>query len=673
LPSTHNRTIAIFYDETSMRRLLSLCLLLIALPAGAGLFDSRPSPSVLGAPLNNSADFLPVREAFRLSLVEPSAAPTASTTAAPSAQAAQPAQSLKLRFVAAEGYYLYKHSFQFSSEPAAIGLGDPSLPAGEDRTDEFFGDVQVYYGVLDIDLPLTDPAHPAFTLSVRYQGCADKGLCYPPETQQFEIAAGALAGKTSGSASAGDAGSGFLSNSASRSSSGSASTSANTNTAEASPDTAATLATNSPAPLATPWRWSELALFFLAGLGLTFTPCVLPMLPILSGVVLRGQPGGMRGFSLGLAYVLPMALCFALLGALMGVFGAGLNLQARLQSAWVLLPFSVFFVLFALSMFGVFELRLPRVLSRRLDHLADHARGGSLGGAALLGVVSSLLVSPCVSAPLAGALLYISASGDALGGALKLFALGLGMGAPLLLFATGGGALLPKSGNWMLLVRNAFGVMLLAVAVWMLERILPGPLALALWGLLAAGVALFLGTLELGRKTPQEKLAQLAGLVLLVYALAAATGALQGQDDPLRPLGRGTPGAQLATASVNNQWLTVTSPAELKSALAAAKAANQPLLLDWYADWCVSCKVLEREVLNAPAVTAQLVDYRLIRFDITDSNAAQRALLDTYQLFGPPALLLFAGDGQEWLDLRVVGEIDAEGFAERLRQAADRS
>lgn len=619
-----------------MRRLLSLCLLLIALPAGAGLFDSRPSPSAFGAPLNNSADFLPVREAFRLSLVEPSA----------SAQAAQPAQSIKLRFVAAEGYYLYKHSFQFSSEPAAIGLGEATLPAGEDRTDEFFGDVQVYYGVLDIDLPLTDPAHPAFTLSVRYQGCADKGLCYPPETQQFEIAAGALAVKASGSASAVD--------------SGSANTPAKANATEANPNAA------------TPWRWSELALFFLAGLGLTFTPCVLPMLPILSGVVLRGQPGGMRGFSLGLAYVLPMALCFALLGALMGVFGAGLNLQARLQSAWVLLPFSVFFVLFALSMFGVFELRLPRVLSKRLDHLADNARGGSLGGAAVLGVVSSLLVSPCVSAPLAGALLYISASGDALGGGLKLFALGLGMGAPLLLFATGGGALLPKSGSWMLLVRNAFGVMLLAVAVWMLERILPGPLALALWGLLAAGVALFLGTLELGRKTPQEKLAQLAGLVLLVYALAAATGALQGQDDPLRPLGRAMPGAQLATASASNQWHTVTSPAELDNALAAAKAANQPLLLDWYADWCVSCKVLEREVLNAPAVTAQLVDYRLIRFDITDSNAAQRALLDTYQLFGPPALLLFAGDGQEWLDLRVVGEIDAQGFAERLRQAAGR-
>ncbi|MGV8843164.1 MAG: protein-disulfide reductase DsbD [Pseudomonas sp.] len=634
-----------------MRRLLSLCLLLIALPAGAGLFDSRPNPSVLGAPLNNSADFLPVREAFRLSLIEPSAS---------SALTEQSPPSLKLRFVAAEGYYLYKHRFQFSSEPAAVGLGEATLPAGEARTDEFFGDVEVYYGVLDIDLPLTDPAHPAFTLTVSYQGCADKGLCYPPETQQFEIAAGALAATETSDA----AGSG-----------GSVSSAGNASAAPTNTDlkAAPALEANRLAPVASGWSWRELALFFFAGLGLTFTPCVLPMLPILSGVVLRGQPGGMRGFSLGLAYVLPMALCFALLGALMGVFGAGLNLQARLQSAWILVPFSVFFVLFALAMFGVFELRLPRVLSKRLDHLADNARGGSLGGAAVLGVVSSLLVSPCVSAPLAGALLYISASGDALGGGLKLFVLGLGMGAPLLLFATGGGALLPKSGNWMLMVRNAFGVLLLAVAVWMLERLLPGPLALALWGLLAAGVALFLGTLELGRKTPQEKLAQLAGLVLLVYALAAATGALQGQDDPLRPLGRGTPGAQLVTASASNQWRTVTSPAELNNALAAAKAANQPLLLDWYADWCVSCKVLEREVLTDPAVTAQLVDYRLIRFDITDSNAAQRALLDTYQLFGPPALLLFAGNGQEWLDLRVVGEIDAKGFAERLRQAADRS
>ncbi|WP_300656550.1 protein-disulfide reductase DsbD [Pseudomonas sp.] len=592
-----------------MRRLLYLILLLVALPAGAGLFDSRPAPAPLGASLNNSEDFLPVREAFKLSLIDSSS------------------DSIKLRFVAAEGYYLYKHRFQFSSEPAAVALDAAQLPAGKAKVDDYFGDVEVYYGVLDVELPLDNPDNRPLNLSVSYQGCADKGLCYPPETEQLKIAGGL-----------------------------------------ATPSI--TLPT--PDAASNSWSWSDLALFFLAGLGLTFTPCVLPMLPILSGVVLRGQVGGLRSFSLSLAYVLPMALCFALLGALMGVFGAGLNLQARLQSAWILVPFAAFFALFALAMFGVYELRLPRRFSEPLDRLAGKTRGGSYANAAVLGVLSSLLVSPCVSAPLAGALLYISASGDALGGGLKLFALGLGMGAPLVLFATGGGALLPKSGTWMIGVRNAFGVLLLAVAVWLLERVLPGQLSLALWGLLAGGVALFLGALELGPKTHKQKLSQLAGLVLLVYALAAWTGALQGQNDPLRPLGRmplaGSAGEQVESSN----WQTISNPAELDAAFAAAQRAGKPLLLDWYADWCISCKVIEREVLNAAAVASQLGDYRLVRFDITESNPAQRALLDRYQLFGPPAILLFDATGDEWQDLRVVGEIDAADFASRLNQASER-
>ncbi|WP_137818537.1 protein-disulfide reductase DsbD [Pseudomonas sp. 2FG] len=594
-----------------MRRLLSLILLLLALPASAGLFDNRPSP-VLGAPLNNSADFLPVREAFRLSLVDSSA------------------QSIKLRFVAAEGYYLYRHRFQFRIEPADIANGAAQLPAGQQKTDAYFGEVEVYYGVLDVELPLKNPDQRPFSLQVTYQGCADKGLCYPPETERLEI---------------GD------------------------NSPASAP--VAIGAATPPVPPAG-WNWHELALFFLAGLGLTFTPCVLPMLPILSGVVLRGQVGGLRGLSLSLAYVLSMAACFALLGALMGIFGAELNLQARLQSAWVLVPFALFFGLFALAMFGVFELRLPRVLSEPLDRLAGNARGGSLWGAALLGVVSSLLVSPCVSAPLAGALLYISASGDALGGGLKLFALGLGMGAPLVLFAAGGGALLPKSGSWMVIVRNAFGVLLLAVAVWLLERVLPGTWSLALWGLLAGGVALFLGALEFNYKSPRQRLAQLAGLALLAYALSAWVGALRGESDPLRPLGRPSLAGSATSTAVSGSWQTLKTASELDTALAAAKAAKQPLLLDWYADWCISCKVIEREVLSAPEVVQQLAGYRLIRFDMTASTPEQRALLDRYQLFGPPALLFFSPLGDEWADLRVVGEIDAGNFVERLNQAAAR-
>ena len=590
--------------EPAMHRLLCLLLLLIALPTSASLFDKPPVPTQFGAPLNNSADFLPVHEAFKLSVISSSS------------------ESIKLRFVAAEGYYLYRHRFSFSSEPSDISLGQAVLPTGQAKHDEFFGDIEAYYGVLDVDIPLDNPQNRPFNLAVSYQGCADKGLCYPPETQLLPIGGGA-------------------------------------------PSNSATQTT------VTQWSWADLALFFLGGLALTFTPCVLPMLPILSGVVLRGQPGGLRSLALSLAYVLPMALSFATLGALMGLFGAELNLQARLQSPWVLVPFAIFFALFGAASLGFLELRLPAALDDRLQRLTQRLKGGTILSAASLGVLSSVLVSPCVSAPLAGALLYISASGDALGGGLKLLALGLGMGTPLVLFAVGGGALLPKSGPWMLTVRNLFGALLMGVAIWLLERVVPGPVSLALWGLLAAGVALWLGVLELTPKTHHQKLAQLLGLPLLVYALVAWVGALQGHEDPMRPLGQIVSNAE-ATPVKSSQWLTVSTPAELDAALRNAQSNGTPLLLDWYADWCISCKVIEREVLNAPQVTRQLGDYQLVRFDITESNAAQRTLLDRYQLFGPPAIQLFDGKGEEWLDLRVVGEVDAATFAARLSAARER-
>ncbi|WP_255871239.1 MULTISPECIES: protein-disulfide reductase DsbD [Pseudomonas syringae group] len=594
-----------------MRRLLCLMLLILALPvSAAGLLDSRPSSTLGGGSLDNSKDFLPVRQAFQLSLIE--------TTP----------ESIKLRLVATDGYYLYRHRFQFRTEPADIGLGEAQLPKGEQKHDEYFGDVEVYHGILDIDLPRKPGEQRPFTLAVTYQGCADKGLCYPPETERLSI----------GDVAASPAG-----------------------------------AVSSPAPANT-WSWKELALFFLAGVGLTFTPCVLPMLPILSGVVLRGQVGGLRGLSLSLAYVLPMAACFALLGALMGVFGASLNLQARLQSAWVLVPFAAFFVIFAVAMFGAFELRLPQSISSRLDRIAGKTEGGSLWGAAVLGVVSSLLVSPCVSAPLAGALLYISASGDAIGGGLKLFALGLGMGAPLLLIATGGATWLPKSGPWLVTVKNAIGVLLLGLAIGLLSRVLPGQITLLLVGLLSAGVALFLGALERTEKTTQQKLAQLLGLALLVYALACWYGALSGQTDPMRPLGREYATTNnSAVASTSSQWQTVTTSAELDRVMQEAQSAGKPLLLDWYADWCISCKVIEHEVLPDPDVVAKLAGYSLIRFDMTDSTSEQRALLDRYKLFGPPALLFFAKNGEELSSVRIVGEIDAAGLIARLNSANDQN
>lgn len=592
-----------------MRRLLCLLLLICALPAvGASFLENRSSPTLGGASVDNSKDFLPVRQAFQLNLSD--------TTP----------ESIKLQFVATEGYYLYRHRFQFRTEPADIGLGAAQLPNGEKKHDEYFGDVEVYHGILDVNLPRKAGDTRPFTLVVTYQGCADKGLCYPPETERLSI--GGASPAASDTPLAGDV-------------------------------------TN------VEFSWKQLALFFLAGVGLTFTPCVLPMLPILSGVVLRGQIGGLRGFSLSLAYVLPMAICFAILGALMGIFGASLNLQARLQSAWVLVPFAGLFALFAIAMFGAFELRLPRALNDRLDRIAGNTQGGSLWGAAVLGVVSSLLVSPCVSAPLAGALLYISASGDAVGGALKLFVLGLGMGAPLVLVATGGAAWLPKSGPWLVSVKNAIGVLLLALSIGLLSRVIPGQATLLLIGLLGAGVAIFLGALEFGEKTTRARLAQLLGLFLLVYALACWYGALSGQTDPLRPLGQSRIISASAPPASESHWQTVTQPSELDQILAESKSAGQPVLVDWYADWCISCKVIEHEVLPDPKVVSQLGGFRLIRFDMTDSNAEQRALLDRYKLFGPPALLFFGKNGNELRNARVVGEIDVEAFAERLSRAND--
>lgn len=580
-----------------MRALLFLLTLLLTLPAAAGLFDAPRPTAALGLDGQRpSQQFLPVDQAFRLE------------------QRRDAEGRAQVRFIIAEGYYLYRQRFAFDADPGLL-TAPVALPPGEPKHDEWFGDVQVYYAGVDIPLPLAPDR--GGQIKVTYQGCADRGLCYPPETRTLAITGPAAA-------------------------------------------SAASQAVAAPTP--EPVGWNRILLAFLAGLGLTFTPCVLPMLPIVSAVVLAGKARPGRGLLLALAYVVPMALSFAALGALMGVFGASLNLQAQLQSAWVLVPFAALFALFALAMFGLFELRLPAALRERLEQLASGTRGGSLGGAATLGVLSSLIVSPCVSAPLAGLLLYISSTADWLGGGLALFALGLGMGAPLILIAAGGGALLPRSGAWLVGMRNAFGVLLLAVALWLLERLLPGPLALAAWGLLAAGVGLFLGALEFVPKPPRQRLSQLAGLALVVYGAAAGIGALRGASDPLRPLGDAAVPAVAARAEVMR---SLSDPAALASSL----GSGRPLLVDVYADWCISCKLIEREVFGNPEIQAQLRDFTLIRFDMTQSTREQRQWLEQHGLFGPPAILFYDARGREQGKARIVGEIDAAGFLARLDEA----
>lgn len=354
-----------------------------------------------------------------------------------------------------------------------------------------------------------------------------------------------------------------------------------------------------------------------------------------------------------------------MVGALIGIFGAALNIQARMQSPWLLGIFAALFVLFALAMFGLFDLRLPAALREPLERLGSRTRGGSVPGAALMGALSTLVVSPCISAPLAGALVYISATGDALGGALRLFFLALGMGVPLLLVAVFGSALLPRSGAWLNGVKQLFGFGLLGVAIWLLERILPGSLSLALWAALAAGLAIQLGLFERSPRGGWGRFAQTLALLAAFYSLAALTGALAGGHDPLRPLQPLTQGDR-AAASTDTFFTTVESQAALQRELSQAQQLGRPAVLELYADWCISCKIIERRVLGDPQVQAQLQNVARIRLDLTDNTPDQRAWLTDKQLFGPPAFLFYHTNGVERTALRLPGEVGSAEFLERL-------
>lgn len=602
--------------------LLRFLLILLLLPIGLVQANlSSPSSSGFGSLFeggSSQAKFLPVHEAFRPGIV------------------AVEDQQIRLQFDITPEYYLYRHRLKFELEDSDASIAAVTLPDGLQKTDEFFGDVEVYYDRLEVLLEIEPGNRAPQSLRVEFQGCADAGLCYPPETVLL-----ALDGKGSSTAARlGDT---------------------NRGGADPSPGGMQSVLSGDNFALA-------LALFFLAGLGLTFTPCVLPMLPIMSSLVLgRQNIDRLRAFILAVSYVLGMAISFALVGALIGVFGAALNIQARLQSPWVLGTFAVFFVIFALAMFGLFDLRLPAFMREPLEKLGSRTRGGSIAGAATMGVLSTLVVSPCISAPLAGALVYISTTGDALGGAASLFALALGMGLPLLVVALFGSALLPRSGPWLNNVKQVFGFGLLGVAIWLLERMLPGPLTLALWAALAAGLAVQLGVLERMARSGTGRLVQTLGLLSALYAAAALAGALGGGADPLRPLAPFTANGSATAASSSGFFTTVTDQAGIERELEQARALERPAVIELYADWCISCKVIEREVINHPQVRQQLESFVRIKLDLTDNTPDQRAWLGKQSLFGPPAFLFFDTQAQEVAGLRVQGEIDRSAFMERLR------
>ncbi|HAR30570.1 MAG TPA: thiol:disulfide interchange protein [Gammaproteobacteria bacterium] len=612
-------------------RIVALALLLFAASlAGAAGFERSAASGLLG----DSPRFLPVDEAFEF---------------AASVEEGDAGAVIVARFRIAEGYYLYRHPFAAVTRPArADALGALEIPPGTPKTDDYFGDVEIYRDALEVRLPILEPGR--FDVGITWQGCADAGLCYPPETRWVAVDLGASDPAGSGERAAVDSGPGATA--------GSARSGAGGEGVTEDRRLAAVLADGS--------LLTAIALFFIGGIGLAFTPCVLPMVPILSSIIVGSGETITRGraVALSISYVLGMALTYATVGTLIGLFGAGLNLQAALQTPLVLGTFALLFVALALSMFGYWELRLPQALQDRLDAAGARVGGGRHASVVVMGALSALVVSPCVSAPLAGALLYLSTTGDAVLGGVALLALGLGMGVPLVIVGASGGHLLPRSGPWMDAVKAVFGVGLLAVAIWLLERVVPSAVALVLWAALAIGAGVALGALDRSERRGFGHLWKALGVMGVVWGVLLLVGAARGAEDPLRPLA--VFGATPAATEPAAGWEVVADLATLRARVAAAGGADRPVVLDVYADWCISCKVMERTVYPVPEVGSRLSRFVQLKVDVTANSAADRALLESLGLFGPPSLVFFGPNGTELPGTRVQGEIDAAALAQHL-------
>lgn len=557
---------------------------------------------------------------------------------------------LKVNFASVDGYYLYKHRLYLTQNEQTYWPVEYSQ-VGLKKEDESFGQVDVFYQNLDVSFDLSMLG--STTATLHYQGCADAGLCYPPQTKVIDIpvqAASELADKESSEA--------FESNTEVASSPKS----------EHESDVADV---NAPSAwFANKSIWHTLALFFLAGIALTFTPCVLPMVPILTSVVLGQQKrSAKQGFMLSSLYVLGMAITFAIAGLSVGLLGAGANLQAWMQTPWVLVVFALMFLALALSMFGLYELSLPNSLTQKLDRLSRKQKSGQGLGVFIMGVLSALVVSPCVSAPLAGALIYLSTTGDAFLGGFALLALGLGMGAPLIVLGTTGASILPKAGAWMEQIKVLFGVVLIGVAIWLLTRILPASFALLLWAVLAIVYAVYLGALE-SAASMSGRLVKAVALLLLIYGIAAFVGFLQGASDPLRPLNQ-VLGSHTASISSDKVKSNKTDSKEFEIISDAGKLddvisqSTVPVMVDIYADWCISCKEMEKHIFSQSNTQNALADYKWIKFDITQQTDGQIDWLRNKGLFGPPSILFF-NNGQEIADSRMVGEQSLEAFLQAI-------
>jgi len=582
--------------------------------------------SIFGSGAKSDADFLPVDQAFVLS---------AESTAR---------DRIQLRWDIADDYYLYRDKVIVKTSATDVQLGKLSIPGGKSKHDEYFGEQVVFHGEMVATLPVAAAAGVTeVPLEISYQGCADAGLCYPPvkKTVIVQLASSAAVAAASASGNAGPM-------------------------------------RSEQDLLADKIREGSLlaviGLFFVAGLGLALTPCVWPMVPILSGIIVGAGAGGTpvsrgRAFSLSLAYVLGMAFTYTVAGAAFAA--AGQQAQAFFQEPWMILLFAGLFVWLALGMFGVFNLQLPAALQSRLANLSNKQRQGTLLGTAIVGALSSLIVTACVAPPLVASLAVIGQTGDVLRGGLALFALSLGMGAPLLLIGASAGQFLPKAGPWMDTVKQFFGIMMLGVAIWMVGRILPGPVTLALWAALAFVTGFWLFTKGGAGKAAVVRRA--LGALVAIYGVLLLVGALSGRSDPLQPLaGVSSIGAPADGGNAEHHGVPfqrIKSVADLDAAIAAAQASGKTVMLDFYADWCVSCIEMEKYTFPDAAVQAALANTVLLQADVTANDDVDQALMQRFGILGPPSILFFGRDGVEKPGYRVVGFKSAEDFAPHIQQA----
>ena len=544
-------------------------------------------------------------------------------------------QTIEVRFEIAKGYYLYRDKFRFSAELDSIQIGTPVLPKGKEKDDDTFGKVQVYYKEALIRLPVErNSSGPlALTLNLTSQGCADVGVCYPPQKQKvsLELPDPLSVPVVAPLPASGNDESGRI----------------------------AQLLKNAN-------LWVVAASFVGFGLLLSLTPCVFPMIPIISGIIVGSGRDGhgvshARGFTLSLAYVLGMATTYAAVGVAAGLTGT--LISVALQNQWVLGGFALIFVALSLSMFGFYELQFPTFLQSKVSEEASHLKGGSLLGVAIMGTLSALIVGPCVAAPLAGALLYIGQTGDALLGGIALFSMALGMGMPLLAVGLSAGTLLPKSGAWMESVKKAFGVILLATALWLIAPLIPTAVQMTAWSLLLIVSAVYLRAID--PLPPHAKgwsrFWKGIGLVMLIAGAALLVGALSGAKDPLQPLAGLRGGASSEVARL--PFVRIRSVAELEARI---KATDRPVMLDFYADWCVSCKEMERFTFSDARVRQTLAGWTLLQADVTSNSDEDKALLARFKLFGPPGIIFFDSQGKELGDVRVIGFQGAEQFLRTL-------